>query len=511
VIAWLLERGNPCVRWRTLRELLGRAEDDPDVLEAAAAVYAWPPIRRVLQMLEDPDGFVWPPGIRAGQWARAGRDLAMLTRVGVPPGLPELRSAARRLVAERPDNRSSDCYQPQHVAALLRYGDPDDPDVVPLVHRVIANELMADGNRPPTGGGGACCISHSCHNAVARALDCVAAVPEQLRTDEVRAFIARGISYLGAHRLYQKNHHGFRPIRGEYTRLRQPWGLDWLTDVLDLLDIATRLGMAESPALVPALQWLLSRRDPDGRWPLETVYATDRPLIANLLRDVEHPGGPGKWVALTALIILRRCAGLVARIDAGETFVAPEPRPFAGFTPYPWPDDPADEARTREEWSGLAGMVAVLDALTAFAREHGLRTGWYRGFAMGPDECREWCCATAKLVPARSIRVAFPVVRVRFLAPAGQFTASGLCERLGVGPVHPYAGTLRSGSWVEKALWRVRVERWTRCWDTVGIAVTGEAELARAKGPLAEALRSSREVLVTTRAGDKQNHRKEHR
>ena len=490
VVAWLLEPGNPCVRWRTLRELLGRADDDPDVREAAAAVYAWPPIQRVLQMLEDPDGFAWPPGIKTAQWARPGRDLAMLARVGVPPGRPELRSAAQRLKVERPDNRSSDCYLPQHVAAFLRYGDPEDPDVVPLVHRVVANELLADGNRPPTGGGGTCCISHSCHNAVARALDCVASVPARRRTKEMRAFIDRGIRYLETHRLYQKNHHSYRPIRGEYARLRQPWGLDWLTDVLDLLDIATRLGMADSPALAPALQWLLSQRDPDGRWPLQTVYSTDRPLIANLLRDVEQPGQPGKWVTLTALIILRRCAGLVARIEAGEVFPAPAPPAFAGFTPYPWPDDPADEARAREEWSALPGMTEVLDALAAFAQENGLRTGWYRGFVMGPDECREWCFATAKLVPARTIKVAFPVVRIQFLAPSGLFTASGLCERLGGGPVHPYPGRVRPGSWVEKALWRVRVERWTPCWDTVGIAAAGQAELARALGPLAEALRA---------------------
>jgi hypothetical protein len=248
--------------------------------------------------------------------------------------------------------------------------------------------------------------------------------------------------------------------------------------------------MADSPALAPALEWLLSRRGPDGRWPLETVYRTDRPLIANLLRDVEQPGGPGKWVTLTALIILRRCAGLVARIESGESFAAPAPAAFQGFTPYPWPDDAADEARTREEWSGLPGMAAVLDALTAFARDHGLRTGWYRGFAMGPDDCREWCCATAKLVPARNFKLAFPVARVQFLAPRGLFTSSGLCERLGGGPVHSYPSHVRPGSWVEKALWRVRVERWTACWDTVGIAVAGDADLAGPLSVLAEARRA---------------------
>lgn len=495
VVAWLLEPSNPCVRWRTLRELLGRPDDDPEVRAAAADVVAWPPIRRVLDMLADPEGFAWPPGIKTAQWARPARDLAQLARVGVPPDRQELACAAARLLRDHPDNRSSDCYLPQHVAAAVRYGAPDDPDLVPLIRRAIENELMADGNRPPTGGGGTCCIGHSCHNAVARALDCVSSVPEERRTPEMAAFLERGVGYLEAHRLFQKNHHRFAPIRGEYLKLRQPWGLDWLTDVLDLLDIATRLGMADSPALAPALKLVLDKRLPDGRWPLETLYHTDRPLIANLLWDVEPVGAPGKWVTLTCLLLLKRCPGLVARIEAGEEFPAPEPCHAPAFTPYPWPYDPADEARTRAEWAELPGMAEVLDALVAFAQRSGLRTGWNRGFAMGPDGCREWCCSTAKLIPARTIKAAFPVARTTLMAPRGMFTTVDLCARLGCAPLHSYAGRVRPGSWVEKTLWHVRVEHWTPCWDTVGIAIRDASEVGRTLAIMAETLQAARPRL----------------
>ncbi|KPV62128.1 MAG: hypothetical protein AOA65_2020 [Candidatus Bathyarchaeota archaeon BA1] len=38
VIKWLLEEGNPSVRYFTLRDLLDRAENDPDVKWAKSAI-----------------------------------------------------------------------------------------------------------------------------------------------------------------------------------------------------------------------------------------------------------------------------------------------------------------------------------------------------------------------------------------------------------------------------------------------------------------------------------------
>ena len=499
-VAWLLEPSNPCVRWRTLRELLERPQDDPEVSTAAADVLAWPPVRRILEMLSDPEAFAWPEGIRLTA-AQPARDLATLARIGVPDGRPEAARAAGFLRSRLPDNRSSDCYLPQMVAALVRYGDPDDPELSDLVNKVIANETLADGNRPPTGGGGSCCASHSCHNAVVRALDCVAATPERLRPDGAAEFLARGAEYIAAHRLFQRNHHRFAPIRSEYLKLHQPWALDWLTDVVDALDVATRVGLADSPALVPALRFVLGKRQPDGRWPLEARYAGNRPLIANLLSDAEAVGAPGKWVTLTALLLLKRCAGLVSRITEGEVFPEPLAQRNQGFVSYRWADDSADEDRTRADWALLPGMTDVLDGLVAFARRQGLRIGWHRGFAMGPADCREWCCSQAKRIPARTFKAAFPVARTTFLAPRGMFTTDGLCDRLRVARHHSYAGRVKPGSWVEKTLWHVRVEHWTPCWDTVGVAVAEVSEVESVLGVMEEALLGARRRLGPDQRG----------
>jgi hypothetical protein len=264
---------------------------------------------------------------------------------------------------------------------------------------------------------------------------------------------------------------------------------------MDALDVATRTGLADDPAVVPALRFVVSKRLPDGRWPLEEARVTNRPLIASLLTDIEEAGQPGKWVTLTAMLLLRRCAAMVERIEAGEEFPGPPiAAPDGSFVPYPGDDGPADEERTRNEWAALPGMAAALDALVAFAGRQGLRTGWYRGLAIGPEDCREWCCAHAKLVPARTMRAAFPVARIGFIAPRGMFTVKGIGERLGGGPLHSLPTPVRPGSWVEKALWRVRVERWTPCWDAIGIAIRDKDELAPTLAIMADAVAAFRIV-----------------
>jgi hypothetical protein len=499
-LPWLLEDDNPCVRYRTLTELLDRPESDREVVAAKKAALAWPPAARVLEMAADPEHFAWPRGIRLKDsvYMLAGRDITMAGRVGIPSDHPALRRAAEFLRTRVPDVRGSECYLPMIVEAIVRFTDPSDKGTVHLVEKVALNETLADGNRSPTivqGRAQTCCGSHSCHSAVVRALDCVVSVPEGLRTKTVRDFLKRGVEYLAAHRLYEKNHHRFRPIQGEYLQLHQPWGLDWQTDVLDLLDVATRLGMADSPALADALRLLLEKRQPDGRWLLEVDYHTDRPLLANLLWDVERAGQPGKWVTLQALLMLKRCAALVARIEAGEEIAYESPQPAVGFVAYSGPHSKADEEKLRAEWAALPGMADVLDGLVGFARKHRIGTGWYGGFAMGPADCPEWCSAMTKLVPAKSMRAAFPVARTAFLAPRGQLTAEGLAERMGGGVTHPYPTPVRPGSWVDKALWRLRVDKWNDTWDMAGIAIRDKAELAAASRVMAEALKGTRHIL----------------
>ena len=143
-------------------------------------------------------------------------------------------------------------------------------------------------------------------------------MPEKLRTGEVRRFIRKGAEFLAAHRLYKSNHHGFQPIRGDWLDLHLPFGLDWRTDVLDLLNVATLVGLHDDPCVVDALRFVISKQDGRGRWRLEHRYKTGRDILAARVWNEETVGRPSKWITLAAVTQLKRCQNLVTRICAGE-------------------------------------------------------------------------------------------------------------------------------------------------------------------------------------------------
>ena len=63
LLPWLLapDPANPGVRYFALRDLLGRAEDDPEVREARAAIMATGPVPAILSA-QHPDGYWVKPG-----------------------------------------------------------------------------------------------------------------------------------------------------------------------------------------------------------------------------------------------------------------------------------------------------------------------------------------------------------------------------------------------------------------------------------------------------------------
>lgn len=95
-IPWLLEERNPCVRYRTLTELLERPVDDAEVCSTVEAVWDYPPAASLLTALAEVEPF--PPGTVWGQklFKRERGDLDTLYRFGIPPGHPVIREACER-------------------------------------------------------------------------------------------------------------------------------------------------------------------------------------------------------------------------------------------------------------------------------------------------------------------------------------------------------------------------------------------------------------------------------
>ncbi len=127
------------------------------------------------------------------------------------------------------------------------------------------------------------------------AMAAFAAIPAAMRTPEVRAAARRGAEFYLGRRLL---HEGPRYPR--WSELHYPW--HYWYDVLVGLDFLTGLGMGYDPRMAEALDVLMSKRLPDGRWPLE---GTNGHVI------LEPRGKPSKMITFLALRVLRRVGSAV--------------------------------------------------------------------------------------------------------------------------------------------------------------------------------------------------------
>ena len=113
----------------------------------------------------------------------------------------------------------------------------------------------------------------------------------------------RGQEYLLERRLLRRRSTGQvierdRKGNGPWTRFAFPtW---WHYDVLRGLEYLRAAGVTPDERIVEAIGLVASKRDGDGRWPLETRYPGVMPIETD-----EGEGRPSRWNTLHALRVLR--------------------------------------------------------------------------------------------------------------------------------------------------------------------------------------------------------------
>jgi hypothetical protein len=157
-----------------------------------------------------------------------------------------------------------------------------------------------------TGPGFACAANEGlrCAWGAIKAMRALARVPRNDRSPLVKRAIAQGTEFLlscdPATANYPMAYGNTRPSASWFT-LGFPSG--YVADVLQNLEVLCELGHARDARLRPALQWLLSKQDADGRWTNEYAYNKKTWV------DFERHGQPSKWVTLRACHVLRQARG----------------------------------------------------------------------------------------------------------------------------------------------------------------------------------------------------------
>ena len=311
-IHWLLASPTPSIRYLTLRRLLDREEDAPDVQIEREAMRTSGPIPAILEKQAadghwDSDLGYYGPKYVGNHWS-----MLLLMELAVDPDDPRLSRGVDFMLSALLKNKSRnvntvlDTYNPSIPGAdqlglsclwgnVIRYAAychrADDPRLRPFVDYVIHN-LDSGGSRCKING------SLPCAWGAIRALWALAALP--VSSEAAESAIREGLSFmLDANNSLAT---GDYPTPGSVHKL---WGklsfpLFYQADVLFALRVLGELNALGHPGVQPALDWLASQRRLNGRWRGTSPYGSRTWEVRGDSEDTS------RWVSLHAATVLKQ-------------------------------------------------------------------------------------------------------------------------------------------------------------------------------------------------------------
>jgi hypothetical protein len=331
-IPWLLEPNNPPVRFLTLRDMLGRPVDDPELVEAQADMMHYPPIRASLEA-QYPAGYWVKPGpgyspkYRATVW-----QIIFLEQMGADGRDPRIRrgcdyvlqhaqaesggfgASGSRREAPPPASRVIHCLNGNLVRALLGLGLWGDERLLRAIEwqaRAITGVAEIRYYRSGTCDAGFACAVNGgqpCAWGAIKALRGLSRVPCSEQSPVVKQAIQTGAEFLLEHDLVKADYpSGNGRVSALWFKLGFPSG--YVADVLQNLNVLAELGYSNDQRLRPALEWLLAKQDARGRWRNERAYS------GRLWADIERQGQPSKWVTWRALRVVKQARHLLESVE----------------------------------------------------------------------------------------------------------------------------------------------------------------------------------------------------
>ena len=321
---WLLEPdpANPGVRYFALKWLLGKQEDEPEVVDAQAEVMRQGPVPAILAS-QHPEGWWERPGSGySSKYRGTVWQLIALHRLGADAADARVQQACE-YVLEHTMNRSGafgwsgnprtsrpgpstgiHCLNGNLLAAMVRFGRLHDPRVQRSIEWQALSITGQDGTFPyyyksGTTGPGFRCGSNAglpCAWGANKALLALLAIPETERSDDVRSALAVGAEFLLTTDPAVAGYPNKNAVSPKWFAFGLP--LSYWSDVLETLEVLTGLGYGADPRLDAAFALVLGKRDATGRWALQDSI-NDRARVR-----IEARGQPSKWVTLRALSVL---------------------------------------------------------------------------------------------------------------------------------------------------------------------------------------------------------------
>jgi hypothetical protein len=305
VIQWLLD-SDPSIRWQAMRDLT----DAPDeAVSAERARVATEGAGARLLALQETDGR-WGGAAWNRGWNSTMHVLMLLRDLGLDPAGDQ----ARRAVGLVRDGVTWKGCGPQECDGNPFFAGEVEPCINGQVGAVgayfgqdvrgIVNRLLAE--QMPDGGWNCEAANGSTRSSFNTTICVLEALVEHERatggSQEVTEARLRGQEYLLDRRLFRRRSTGEvieRDRKGGAAWTRFAFPTWWHYDVLRGLEYLRSAGVTPDERVAEAIELVASKRDGDGRWPLETRYPGVMPVEID-----EGEGQPSRWNTLRALRVL---------------------------------------------------------------------------------------------------------------------------------------------------------------------------------------------------------------
>ena len=310
VIEWLLD-SDPSIRWKVMQDLTDAPAAEVVAERARVATEGW---GARLLALQGGDGS-WASAAWNRGWNSTMHVLMLLRDMGLDPASDQARRAVD-LVRDHVAWQGGEAFdgnpfftgevEPCINGQVGAVGAYFGVDVRGIVDRLLTEQLPDGGWNCEAENGS----TRASFNTTICVLEALLEYELQFGSSpEVTEARLRGQEYLLERRLFRRKSTGEviyydrKDGRGggqdhpAFTRFAFPtW---WHYDVLRGLEYLRRAGVAPDERVDEAIELVASKRDPDGRWPLEVKYPGEMPVEMD-----EGEGLPSKWNTLRALQVL---------------------------------------------------------------------------------------------------------------------------------------------------------------------------------------------------------------
>ena len=318
---WLLEKENPSVRYFTLRDILDKPEHNLEVQQAKREIMQYGIVSDILRKQQEPMYLKTYPKFYTDKYKGLVWQLIVLAEMGAKTNSQIIEQCeyllnnsqetedggfAMNIAAKKGGGRITEvipCLTGNMVWSLIHFGYLDDPRLQRAIHWITHFMRLNDGVEnnpqiPPYDRYEICWGKHTCFMGVVKALKGLSAIPQEKRTNEVNDTINRIVEFLLIHHIFKRSHDLSKTSKPGWLKFSFP--LMYQTDVLEILDILTELGINDR-RMDEAIGIIIAKQDDMGRWKTENTSNTDRLLI-----PLEQKGEQSKWITFRAIRVLKR-------------------------------------------------------------------------------------------------------------------------------------------------------------------------------------------------------------